>query len=138
LIIPKKNEMKKLLFSLLLVLSSVICYSQTTEEVWQEILKDSIKHPDIVMRQAILETGWFKSSACRNNHNLFGFQNGKMKFKTWQESVAYYKRWQDKYYKNDSEDYYNFLIRIHYATGEAYVKCLKAIKLPEYCIPPEK
>lgn len=130
--------MKRLLFSLLLVLSSVISYSQTTEEVWQEILKDSIKHPEIVMRQAILETGWFKSSACRNNHNLFGFQNGKMKFKTWQESVAYYKRWQDKYYKNDSEDYYKFLIRIKYATGQAYVDYLKAIKLPEYCVPPEK
>jgi hypothetical protein len=123
--------MNKALGILILLLSFTFCNGQTVEEVWQEIQKDSIKHPEIVLRQAIWETGWFKSSACKHNHNLFGFNNGKMKFKTWQESVAYYKQWQDKYYKNDSLDYYKFLIKIKYAAnGPAYVKCLKSLKLP--------
>ena len=29
----------------------------------------------IVLAQAILETGWFRSSVCRNKHNLFGLTN---------------------------------------------------------------
>lgn len=123
--------MKKICF-LLLLFPSIICNSQTVQEVWQEILKDSIKHPEIVLRQAIWESGWFKSTATKKNNNIFGFNNGKMKFESWQACVAYYKRWQDKYYKNDSEDYYHFLSRIGYAAnGPAYVKALKSLKLPE-------
>ena len=40
-----------------------------------EIRKNNIKHPKIVLAQAILETGWFKSSVCRKKHNLFGLTN---------------------------------------------------------------
>lgn len=62
-----------------------------------EIKKNNIKYPKIVLAQAILETGWFKSSICRNKHNLFGLTNprtGKYyEFNHWTESVkAYYTK----------------------------------------------
>ncbi len=62
-----------------------------------EIEKNGIKYPKIVLAQAILETGWFKSPVCRNKHNLFGLTNprtGKYyEFNHWTESVkAYYTK----------------------------------------------
>lgn len=44
----------------------------TIPNLLAEIKKNGIKYPKIVLAQAILETGWFKSSVCRNKHNLFG------------------------------------------------------------------
>lgn len=120
--------MKKILCTLILM--TFLCNGQTTKEVWNEILKDSIKNPEIVFRQSIWETGWYKSLASRKLHNLFGFKNGKMSFETWQESVLYYKKWQDKYYKNDKQDYYQFLINVKYAlNGHEYVEKLKSLRL---------
>ena len=81
-----------------------------------DLIYYEVKHPDIVLKQAILETGWFKSEYCVKRHNLFGFYDSKnktyMTFNTWQESVIYYKNWQDKRYKGG--DYYQFLSNIGY------------------------
>lgn len=108
--------------------------SQTMEELWQEIVKLEIKHPDIVFRQAIWETGWLKSYACIHRHNIFGFFNGKKYYTDWQACLAYYKSWQEKYYKNTDEDYYHFLRRIKYASAEHYTQSLKSLKVPVYVI----
>ena len=43
-----------------------------------------------------------------------------MKFNTWQESIDYYYRWQNKLYKNNKEDYFKFLKRIGYASFKQY------------------
>lgn len=124
--------MKKYILSIICFLCVNIYYSQTQEELWNEIIKNDIKQPSIVFRQAMWETGWLKSYACQHRHNLFGFINGKKVFKTWQESVIYYKNWQNKYYKNEEEDYYHFLNRIGYASAKGYIKALKSIKVPIY------
>lgn len=103
------------------------------QNLYREILKDSIKFPEIVLKQAILETGWLKSNYCINRHNLFGFRSAKgyLYYDSWQASVLAYKKWQDKHYKGG--DYYQFLINIHYAAnGIEYVNYLKKIKIPEY------
>ena len=47
----------------------------TIPNLLAEIEKNGIKYPKIVLAQAILETGWFKSPVCRNKHNLFGLTN---------------------------------------------------------------
>ena len=49
----------------------------TIPNLYQEIIRNGIKHPKIVLAQAILETGWFRSPLCRNRHNLFGLTNPK-------------------------------------------------------------
>lgn len=111
----------------------VIDSSFTIENVWKEINKDSILYPEIVFRQFLWETGWGKSSLCLNRNNLFGFRStgGYMRFNTWQESVAYYKRWQQRKYQGG--DYYQFLIDIKYAEdGFHYVNCLKSLTLPSF------
>ena len=69
----------------------------TIPNLLAEIKKNGIKYPKIVLAQAILETGWFKSSVCRNKHNLFGLTNPRTKtyyeFNLWTESVkAYYTK----------------------------------------------
>lgn len=100
------------------------------KNLYKEILKDSIKFPEIVLRQAIVETGWLKSVACLKRNNLFGFNNGVTKYKSWQESVMAYKKWQDKRYKEGPYDI--FLIKIKYAADtKKYVLFLKKIKIPE-------
>jgi len=101
------------------------------EEIYTYIKCCEIQHPEIVLRQAIWETGWFKSDYCRNRHNLFGFRHTKtyMTFNSWQESVEYYKKWQEKRYKDPNEDYYKFLVRVKYATSKEYVSKLKSLRV---------
>ena len=74
----------------------------TIPNLYEEILRNGIRHPKIVLAQAILETGWFRSAVCRNKHNLFGLTNprtGKYyEFGHWTESVrAYYTKVQYRY-----------------------------------------
>lgn len=100
------------------------------EAVRDDLIYYKIKYPDIVLQQAIWETGWFKSKACRVNNNLFGFTyDGKnyLKFNTWQESVRYYKQWQDKKYKGG--DYYQFLIDLPYSGDSLYKSHLESINV---------
>lgn len=69
----------------------------TIPNLYEEIRRNGIQYPKIVLAQAILETGWFRSSVCRDKHNLFGLTNprtGKYyEFEHWTESVrAYYTK----------------------------------------------
>ena len=91
-----------------------------------EIRKNNIKHPKIVLAQAILETGWFKSSVCRNMHNLFGLTNpqtGKYyEFNHWSESVkAYYTKVQ---YRYKGGNYLIWLRDIGYAEDKGYIRAI--------------
>jgi flagellum-specific peptidoglycan hydrolase FlgJ len=88
-----------------------------------------VKFDSIVIRQAILETGWLESNACKNKHNLFGFTYRKklMKFKHWKESIRYYANWQFRKYTGG--DYYQFLQDIGYAEDPDYISKLKSIKI---------
>jgi len=98
----------------------------TIPNLLAEIKKNNIKYPKIVLAQAILETGWFKSSVCRNKHNLFGLTNprtGKYyEFNHWTDSVkAYYSKVQ---YKFKGGNYLLWLDKIGYAEDKTYVRAL--------------
>ncbi len=101
------------------------------DSVYAYILASDIKHPEIVLKQAILETGWFTSKLLMKRNNLFAFRATKkyMRFETWHASVDYYKKWQLTYYTNPKENYYLFLQRKKYARNPDYVKTLKRISL---------
>lgn len=98
----------------------------TIPNLLAEIKKNGIKYPKIVLAQAILETGWFKSSVCRNKHNLFGLTNPRTKdyyeFNHWTESVkAYYTKVQ---YRYKGGNYLLWLDKIGYAEDKTYVRAL--------------
>ena len=91
----------------------------------------NVKHSEIVLRQSILETGWFKSSHCKKHKNLFGFyRNGKIcRYSSFIQSIKDYKRFQDRKYKGGC--YYSFLNKVGYAENENYNFLLKKIKVKE-------
>lgn len=95
----------------------------TIPNLYKEIIRNGILYPKIVLAQAILETGWFRSSVCRNKHNLFGLTNphtGKYyEFNHWTESVrAYYTKVQ---YKYKGGNYLFWLDEIGYAEDPDYI-----------------
>lgn len=101
----------------------------TIPNLYAEIIQNGIRHPKIVLAQAILETGWFTSPVCRNKHNLFGLTNprtGKyFEFGHWTESVrAYYTKVQ---YKYNGGNYLLWLKNIGYAEDPRYVRSLSRI-----------
>lgn len=89
-----------------------------------------LKHDTIILTQAKLETGNYKSYQCRVNNNLFGLYNSaKMeyyKFNHWSESVEAYKKWIQYRYKGG--DYYMWLQTIGYAEDPDYISKLKWVK----------
>ena len=101
----------------------------TIPNLYKEIIRNGILYPKIVLAQAILETGWLRSSVCRNKHNLFGLTNprtGKYyEFNHWTESVrAYYTKVQ---YKYKGGNYLLWLEEIGYAENPMYKESI-------YCI----
>lgn len=98
----------------------------TIPNLYAEIKKNNIKYPKIVLAQAILETGWFKSSVCRNKNNLFGLTNPHTKtyyeFDHWTESVAaYYSKVQ---YRYKGGNYLLWLRDIGYAEDKGYIQAV--------------
>jgi len=119
-----------ILFVVLLILCLIgKLSSQTIESLRTQLNASEIQHKDIVLKQAILETGWLTSYSCKKRHNLFGFRyKGKyLEFPSWEQSIEYYSRWQKRHYKGG--DYYKFLKDRGYATDPEYITKLKSIKL---------
>lgn len=89
-----------------------------------------IKYSDIVVSQAILETGHFRSDNCVKHNNLFGLYNSKKKqfykFDHWTESVKAYRDMIQYRYKEG--DYCFWLEKIGYAEDPEYIKKVTNIK----------
>ena len=86
-----------------------------------------IKHPEVVVAQALLESGFFRSDLCIDHHNLFGLYNSYVDdyyhFDHWTESVKAYR---DKVqYKYDDGDYYEWLQELGYAKDTLYIPKVK-------------
>ena len=106
---------------------------QTVDEVYKELIAQNVKHPEIVLAQSILETGWYECTNCSMDvNNIFGLWNSKKKeyfpYNTWQESVGGYLRGiQYKYDESKYSDYYDFLIKVRYAEDPGYINKLKKL-----------
>lgn len=116
--------MRQLILTILLLVASV-SHGQTVSEVRAEIVRQGLPHPEIVLAQARLETGNFKSRRCRVDKNIFGIKHRRQyaKYRRWQDCVADYKRRISSRYSGG--DYYQFLRRIKYAADEMYIRKLK-------------
>lgn len=99
----------------------------TEANLLRVIKEKGIKHPEIVLAQAKLETGNFTSKLCKNKNNLFGLKKGNSYrgFNHWTESVEAYKNLIQNKYKGGC--YYSFLTRIGYASDPNYVVKLKNV-----------
>ena len=103
-----------------------------------------LEHPEIVLKQARVETSHFKSNIFKNQKNLFGMKLPKVRKTTAIDfiladkgKVAVYAHWYDsvKDYAilvNDfhgakcKADYYKFLVQIGYCEeGSKYIELLK-------------
>lgn len=105
------------------LVDSVACY----------ICASNIQHKNVVMKQAILESGWCSSEFLMKRNNLFGFRAKKyLHFETWQESIDYYEKWQKKRYTDNNEDYFKFLDRIRYG-APGYSAKVKKIRYELNC-----
>lgn len=113
-------------------------YVLNPENVYKEIMRNDIKFSDIVLRQSLLETGWYKSYNCTERRNLFGMTGGtKTKdnihgyaiYSNWMQSVKAYKDWQEKRLTSDVSNYYQFLRDWNYAESEDYERKLKGINV---------
>lgn len=118
---------------ILVLLLPINLIAQTPKEVFNELVKQQIKFPKIVLAQSILETGNYNCTVCSmDSNNLFGLRNVKENkwfyFDTWQESIGGYKRMIEyKYNENDYRDYYDFLDKIGYAIDPNYIPKLKSL-----------
>lgn len=99
----------------------------------------NISHKEIVIAQAILESGNFTSNLYLNKNNLFGMKHplqrpttslGGVRFASY-ESIDHciidYGIWQAKYGSNLTHDQYLELLSSIYAEDKEYVKKLKKI-----------
>lgn len=107
---------------------SKVCPKLNEHTLMAELKKNNIKHPNIVLAQAKLETGNFTSKVSKTHNNLFGLRKGKKyrSFSHWTESVKAYKNLiQDNRYTGGN--YYAYLKKIKYAEDKAYIDKLKEI-----------
>lgn len=131
----------KFIFILLISVNSFGAGNDLTVSNVKTYLKEiGVHHVDIVVRQAILETGWLKSYSAKTRHNLFGLTNGRTKsyyvFDHWKESCKGYRdmvqyKYEKMGYNYEEGDYYKFLVSMHYAADPDYISKLKSIKLPK-------
>lgn len=119
------NNMKRLV--LLLALFPILAFAQTKADVLKELHRQKVPHANIVLAQARLESGNFKSDFYRKTNNLFGLKKGKKykEYPHWRKSVEDYRKRISSRYNGGS--YYTFLEDIKYATNPNYRKLLEEI-----------
>ena len=100
--------------------------------------------PKIILAQAKLESGDYKSTLFRKNNNLFGMKRtsswkantqigtdmGYATYEDWRNSVIDYILWQSRTLNkklHSEEQYFQFLIKARYAEDPNYINKLRAI-----------
>lgn len=109
------------------VTSYTLPYHPNDSVLMLELKRQNIKHPNIVLAQAKLETGHYTSNVCKKNNNLFGLMRGDKyhHFSHWKNSIEFYKKHIQSRY--DGGNYYDFLNHIGYAEDKEYIKKLRQL-----------
>jgi uncharacterized FlgJ-related protein len=101
----------------------------------------NLPYPHITLAQAKLETGDYSSKIFRENHNLFGMKEARVRinlakgtqynhayYNNWEESVLDYSFWYASYARKcKTEDELFQLLDAQYAEATYYVQSLKQI-----------
>lgn len=117
-------------------------YNEFSEEkLIKKITELNFRYPHIILAQAKLESGHFKSTIFLENNNMFGMREAKLRAnlaKGTNRAHAYYNNWQESvldyalYYATYLSDirtegeYFEYL-RQNYAEDPTYVQRLKEI-----------
>ena len=103
----------------------------TIANLASSLQRHKVKFPNIVIAQALLETGYFTSRVCLEHNNLFGLRRpsdgGYYHFDNWEESIRAYRDYVQ--YKYHGGDYYRFLQRIGYAEDVEYMRKVRKIAI---------
>jgi hypothetical protein len=117
-------------------------YNEFSEEKLVTHLRElNLKFPYIILAQSIQETGNFKSGIFKENNNLFGMKEAKMRatlaqgtsrghayYGSWKESLYDYAMYYNTYLRKiKTEDEYFEYLRQNYAEDPEYVPRLKDI-----------
>lgn len=107
----------------------------------------NVDHVEIIINQAKIESGWYKSPLFKNHNSLFGMHyplirdsyayeytiadNGRKcaSYRSWQSSVLDFIL-RIEYYKNlgfPTKDYYLFLEETNYCEKDIYIDLLKSM-----------
>lgn len=112
------------------------------EKFIEELKRLNVKFPYIVMAQAIVETGHYKSEIFKENHNLFGMKQAKLRINTakgtqkghayydnWHQSVYDYAFYQCRYLSNlkSEMEYFLYLSNVYAEAGGGYVNLVKKV-----------
>lgn len=113
----------------------------TEDKLIKELDRLNFRFPHIVLAQSMLETGNFTSTIFKENHNLFGMKQARVRINTakgthrghafynnWMESVIDYGFYSSRYLGKlkTEKDYFQYLSE-HYAEDINYVSRLKSI-----------
>jgi uncharacterized FlgJ-related protein len=117
-------------------------YNEFSEEkLIEKITELNFRYPHIILAQAKLESGHFKSTIFLENNNMFGMKEAKLRanlakgtnrnhayYDSWQESVIDYALYYSSYLRSirTEGEYFEYL-RQNYAEDPTYVQRLKQI-----------
>jgi uncharacterized FlgJ-related protein len=111
------------------------------DKLYAYIKSLNIRFPHIVIAQAVIETGSFRSNMFLKHNNLFGMRcpssrpttnigkaGGYAKFENWKQSVVDYALFQAAYMSKirSEEEYFSYIGR-NYAHDSTYVEKVKKI-----------
>jgi uncharacterized FlgJ-related protein len=117
-------------------------YNEFSEnKLIDKITELNFRYPHIILAQAKLESGHFKSTIFLENNNMFGMKEAKLRanlakgtnrghayYETWQESVIDYALYYSSYLRSiKTEGEYFEYLRQNYAEDPTYVQRLKQI-----------
>ena len=117
-------------------------YNEFSEtKLIEKITELNFKYPYIILAQAKLESGHFKSTIFLENNNMFGMKEAKLRanlakgtnrghayYETWQESVIDYALYYSSYLRSiKTEGEYFEYLRQNYAEDPTYVERLKSL-----------
>ena len=116
-------------------------YEFTEDKFVVEIKRLNLKYPHIVYAQAMLESGNFTSKIFKENNNMFGMKQAKVRINLasgTQHNHAYFKSWEECLYDfafhratylsklRTENDYYQYLGK-YYAEDPGYIYKLKTM-----------
>ncbi len=141
--VSSKNETINKIIHINQIDTTIIAQSKPfSEDALIELLKDcNMKYPHIVLAQAKVESGNFKSKVFKQNHNMFGMRKARQRITSAQSeknTYAYYRDWMDCVYDyamyqsavmcvaSNEEEYFARLGE-RYAEDPNYVAVLKQV-----------
>lgn len=156
----ENKRIKYILFGLLILVAPFILSSLKSEEDNNELINESFtrdalieeikchdfKYPDIILAQAVLESGHFKSAVFKENNNLFGMKLPRKRytlctgtnlnhgyFENWKVSLEDRFIYDTLYLKDMTRTQYKKYLDRVYAKGKNYSgKIEKIIKCNDF------